>query len=126
MRFERSAGITPSEKLLAELCDRSFLSLWSYPNLFKKKGKELCDLLVLFGNDAVVFSDKSCGYPNSGNSALDWTRWYRRSLADSAHQLYQAERWLRTYPDKVFLDAACNTPLPISLSSQTALRVHRV
>jgi hypothetical protein len=61
MRFKRSDGLTASEQLLAQICDRSFLKLWTYPNLFKKPGKELTDLLVVFGNDVIIFSDKSCG-----------------------------------------------------------------
>jgi hypothetical protein len=82
MRFKRSGGLTASEQLLAELCDKSFLKLWTYPNLFRKPGKELADLLVVFGNDVIIFSDKSCGYPNTGNVDLDWSRWYRSSIAD--------------------------------------------
>ncbi len=115
MLFKRSEGLTPSERLLAELCDRSFLKLWTYPNLFKKPSKELTDLLVVFGNDVLVFSDKSCAFPLTGDSMLDWSRWFRRSVAHSAHQVDQAERWLRTYPDQVFLDTRCAEPLPIRL-----------
>ncbi|UWU66097.1 hypothetical protein [Bradyrhizobium sp. NC92] len=126
MRFKRSEGLTPSEKLLAELCDKSFLKLWTYPNLFKKPGKELTDLLVVFGNDVIIFSDKSCGYPDTGDVDLDWKRWYRKSIADSAHQIAQAERWIRTCPDRVFLDVKCTEKLPIDLPDASEMRVHRV
>ena len=126
MRFRRSEGLTPSERVLAELCDRSFLRLWTYPNLFKKPTKELTDLLVVFGNDVIIFSDKSCSYPNTGDPRLDWSRWYRRSIKDFVHQLDQAERWLRTYPDKIFLDAKCTESLPVQLPSVGNMRVHRV
>lgn len=126
MRFRRSVGLTPSEALLARLCDNSFLKLWTYPNLFRKAGKELTDLLVVFGNDVIIFSDKSCGYPDSGDPALDWSRWYRRSVADSAHQIETAERWLRSCPDRIFLDAKCVERLPIALPPAADMRVHRV
>lgn len=126
MRFTRASGTTASEKILAELCDASFLKLWSYPNLFKKPGKELCDLLVVFGDDVVIFSDKSCSFPKTGNLTLDWVRWYRRSITDSVHQLAQAERWLRSYPDKVFLDASCTIHLPLDLPPSSSMRVHHV
>ncbi len=50
--------VTPSESYLSQLCRRAFLYLWSYPNLYRDQGhrgeghgKELCDLLVVFGND---------------------------------------------------------------------------
>ena len=63
MRFKKAAGLTASEKVLADICDRSFLSVWSYPNLFRTPAKELCDVLVVFGDNVVIFSDKSCAYP---------------------------------------------------------------
>ena len=126
MRIKRSTGLTPSEELLAKLCDRSFLSLWSYPNLFRRPGKELCDLLVVFGDDVVIFSDKSCAYPNTGDTVLDWKRWYRRSIAESAKQLRRVEGWLKNSPERVFLDAKCREPLPINLPPAERLRVYRV
>lgn len=126
MRFKRSEGLTHSEKVLAGLCDQSFLKLWTYPNLFKKPAKELTDLLVVFGSDILLFSDKSCGYPNTGNPTLDWSRWYRKSISDSAHQIDQAERWLRSFPDRVFLDTKCTTPLPLALPSGADMRIHRI
>jgi hypothetical protein len=126
MRFKRSEGLTTSEKVLAELCDKSFLKLWTYPNLFKKPTKELTDLLVVFENDVIIFSDKSCGYPDTGDVDLDWSRWYRKSIADSIHQIAQAERWIRSYPDRVFLDVKCTEKLPINLPNASDMRVHRV
>jgi hypothetical protein len=46
----RSTGLTTSEQYLAKLADKTFLNLWSYPNLYRDVGKELCDLLVVCGN----------------------------------------------------------------------------
>jgi len=58
-KIKRGAGITPSEQYLVGLANRTFLNLWSYPNLYvdrktggKGDGKELCDLLVVCGDDA--------------------------------------------------------------------------
>ncbi|MBI5314237.1 MAG: hypothetical protein HZB28_14210 [Methylocystis sp.] len=126
MRFRRSEGLTPSERILAELCDRSFLKLWTYPNLFKKPSKELTDLLVVFGRDVIIFSDKSCAYPNTGDAGLDWSRWYKKSIKKSALQIDQAERWLRTYPGEVYLDARCVNRLPVALPADEDMQVHRV
>ena len=56
MRFKKSEGLNASEQVLAELCEKSFLKLWTYPNLFRKPAKELTDLLVVFGNDVIIFS----------------------------------------------------------------------
>lgn len=63
-------GTTESERVLTRLAKKAFLSLWSYANVFtdegrshgKGDGKELCDLLVVFGNDVLLFSDKDCEY----------------------------------------------------------------
>ncbi|MET4236560.1 hypothetical protein ABIA85_009876 [Bradyrhizobium sp. LA6.10] len=126
MRFKKSEGLTASEKMLAELCENSFLQLWTYPNLFRKQGKEFTDLLVAFGNDVIIFSDKSCGYPNTGNADLDWRRWYGKSIDDSAKQIAQAERCIRANPEKVFLDVRCLERLPISLPNASDIRVHRI
>lgn len=32
---EKGSGVTATERLLAEFCERSFLKLWSYPNPYK-------------------------------------------------------------------------------------------
>ena len=126
MRFQKAAGTTPSEKLLAELCAQSFLSLWSYPNLYRKPGKELTDLLVVFGEDVLLFSDKSCAFPSSGDLPLDWRRWHRRSILDSARQLHRAEEWIKRSPERVFLDPKGSVPLPVPLPPPDRLRVHRI
>jgi hypothetical protein len=61
----RSKGSTASERLLADLGEQAFLNLWSYPNLFYDKkqggmgdGKELCDMLVVCGDDVIIFKPR--------------------------------------------------------------------
>lgn len=57
---------TTTEKSLAELCQRSFLSLWRHPHIYRSSRPiphEVCDLLVVFGDDVIVFSDKSTEFP---------------------------------------------------------------
>lgn len=44
----KSSGVTATERLLAESCERSFMKLWSDPNPYKDDGHELCDLLAVF------------------------------------------------------------------------------
>lgn len=132
-QLNKSTGSTPSEQYLAGLCENTFLKLWSYPNVFRDQGrknggdgKELCDLLIVCGDDVIIFSDKSCEMTDSGNSNLDWSRWYRKAIDKSADQVFGAERWIRKYPDKFFLDPQCTYPLPISLPAPENLRVHRI
>ncbi len=89
-------------------------------------GKELCDLMVVFGDDVLLFSDKSCVFPNDGDLNVAWNRWYRRAIEKSAKQLAGAESWLRRFPDRVFLDAACQKSLPIPIPAVERLRVHLI
>lgn len=123
-----SEGLTPSERHLKKLGSRSFLSLWSYANVYRDQGggKELCDLLVIFGDSVVIFSDKHCAFPNSGDDAKDWSRWYQRAVAKSADQIFGAERWLRDHPGRIFVDSKCTVRLPIGLPEPGKMRVHRV
>ena len=83
----RREGETASERYLAHLCDRTFLSLWSYPGLFRDHGnskggdgKEVCDLIVFFGDHLILFSDKSCTFPDSGNLQTSWRRWFKKAV----------------------------------------------
>lgn len=124
--FARSKGLTPTERILAEIGERTFLSLWSYPNLFKTRNKELCDLLIVFGDTVVLFSDKSCAYPATQDDDLNWKRWYRKSIAKSAEQIRQAERWIRTYPHEIYLDSRCQRRLPVPIPDQHNLRIIRI
>ena len=36
--MQKSSGITPTERYLVRLCERAFLRLWSYPNLYRDQG----------------------------------------------------------------------------------------
>lgn len=130
----RSRGITASEQILADLCSRTFLRLWSYPNIYRNQcssptnpsGKEICDLLVVCDDHLIIFSDKSCTFPSSGIVAKDWNRWFHRSIEKSASQIAGAERWLKTHPDRVFLDRDCQYRFPLPLSPWETFHVHRV
>ncbi len=118
-----SEGVTTSERYLTRLARKAFLSLWSYSNPFtdegrsknKGDGKELCDLLVVFGNNVLLFSDKHCGFPSHQDIKVSWSRWYKRAIEKSARQLLGAEKFIKAYPKRVFLDKDCQARLPIDL-----------
>lgn len=86
-------GITRSERFVSELCSRSFLRLWTHPNPKGKKGKELCDCLVVCGSHIVIISVKECKYRETGD-ITGWERWIRDALDKSYAQIVGAERWL--------------------------------
>jgi hypothetical protein len=130
----RSDGVTQAERFLKRLCERSFLSLWSHVGIYRDQGhvkkggdgKEVCDLLVVFQNHVLIFSDKDCEFPNTGNIELDWSRWYRKAVQKSAEQVWGAERWILSNPNRLFLDRACTIPFPFSLPDPSDAKVHRI
>jgi hypothetical protein len=90
MAIVKSSGVTPTERLLADLCEKSFLKLWSYPNPFKDDRKELCDLLAVFENHVFVFFDRESRQLDKldKNPMVNWERWKRASAASSAGQRF--------------------------------------
>lgn len=127
-------GTTESERYLTRLAKKAFLSLWSYPNLFtdegrasgKGDGKELCDLLVVFGDDVLLFSDKQCDFIFHQNIEVSWSRWYRRAIEKSARQLIGAEKFIREHPGRLFLDRGCQTRLPLELPDPSRARYYLI
>ncbi len=106
----RGEGVTDAERYLKRLCDRSFLSLWSYAGIYRdqwlrggvKEGKEVCDLLVVFENHIIIFSDKDCVYKMGDDPAINWQRWFKKAVQKSSDQIWGAERWLKTNPSRLF------------------------
>ena len=103
--------------------------LWAHPNVFTDEGrknghgsgKELCDLLVVFGDQVIVFSDKHCEYKETGNDEVDWKRWYRKAIDKSVRQLAGAASFIKRFPERLYLDEACQRqfPLPIGIAQST-------
>lgn len=128
----RSEGSTPSERYLARLADDTFLKLWSYPNPYRSQklggagdGKELCDLLVVCDPHVILFSEKDITWTDKPIEVA-WPRWFRKAVEASATQLRGAERWISEFPDRIFLDAKCETPFPLDLPPVERRRVHRI
>lgn len=128
MVVKKSEGLTISEKKLVALGYRTFLRLWSYPNPYKmqKNGKELCDLLIVFDNHIIIFSDKECLYGDSGNQKVDWRRWYKRAIKKSAEQLIGAKAWIERYPDRIAIDAKCEKPFPLKIEITPETQFHLI
>jgi hypothetical protein len=91
--------LTPSEQLVFDLCKRSFLSLWSYanprkPSVKQPKGKELCDVLAVFGRDVILFSVKDVTFKPHADPNVAASRWTRGAVDESIDQLRGARRIL--------------------------------
>ncbi len=126
----RGAGVTDSERHLGGLAEHTFLNLWSFQNLYIDKmidgqGKELCDLLVVCGNQVIIFSDKSISWP-PGDLDVAWARWYKRAIQKSVDQVNGAARWLSQFPERVFLDGTCKQRLPLNLPPPEEMRLHGI
>jgi hypothetical protein len=127
-------GVNESERMLMRLCRKSFLSLWAHANLHtaqdmrdgRGSAKEFADVLVIFGNDVIIFSDKNIQFQADREQNIAWPRWFKRAVTESAIQLHGAMSWLRRFPGRIFLDAACTRPLPIELPSADRARYHLV
>jgi hypothetical protein len=127
-------GVTQSERYLAKLCRHSFLSMWSYPGVFRDQGrpggkgdgKEVCDLLVVFDNHILIFSDKDCRFGGGRDLEVEWARWYKKAVRNSAQQVWGAERWIKEFPNRLFLDRQCTIPFPLNLPDPTKATFHRI
>ena len=126
MAIVKSSGVTPTERLLADLCERSFLRLWSYPNPYKEDGKELCDLLAVFEDHVFIFFDRESRHlENAGHdSTVNWERWKRAAVDDQVRTAHGAERYLRSRR-KIFLDGERTTEFPIDIDRDTMI-VHKI
>ncbi|WP_447785330.1 hypothetical protein [Stenotrophomonas bentonitica] len=124
---EGEGGATDSEIYLSKLARRAFLNFWSYsnPHTDESGGRELCDFLVVFGNDIIIFSDKACKFP-SGAIEVAWPRWYRSAVLKSAGQLKGAASFIERFPDRIFLDPECKQPLPIPIPPPGKRKIHLV
>lgn len=128
-----ASGKTASESKLLQLARSSMLSLWSIPGPYTNEGlgssgsgKELCDLMVIFGDDVLLFSDKECAFQQHTDIKVAWSRWYRRAILRSAKQLAGAEGALRRPSVQIFSDAACTSKIPLSLPDPERMRVHLI
>jgi hypothetical protein len=118
---------------LKKLCDHSLLSLWSYPGVFRDQGrpggkgdgKEVADLLVVFENHVIIFSDKHILFDTS-SVEVAWSRWFKKAVLKSAQQVRGAERWIRRFPSRLFLDKACTVPFPLELPAPANATFHRI
>lgn len=115
-----------SESFLKELADRTFLSLWAIPNTFYAPGKELTDLIVPFGNDIIVISDKASRFAFGKPLELAWQRWYKATVVEGLRQLKTAVQRIERAPDTIFADGRARVPILHDLGPVAAKRFHLV
>jgi hypothetical protein len=111
-----------AEELVYQLCRRSFLRLWSYPNPRGKKGKELCDALVVCDPDVFIFSVKEIALRTSADQGVARERWRRAAVAESYPQIWGAERWIRSAARVIRADGMEGLAFP----DPAVRRIHRI
>lgn len=128
----KQEGTTRTEKHLARIAEDAFFGLWSYPSVYRDEGiakngigQEVADLLVLFGTDLIIFSDKDISFPKHIDIKVAWGRWYRAAIKDSAKQLFGAESFIRNHPGRLFLDKTCKISFPLPVNPDD-LKIHLV
>lgn len=123
MAIEKSTGYTETERILAKLCDATFLKLWSYPNPYKEDTKELCDLMAVFDNKIFLFFDReSRKFDNlEGDIDVQWKRWHKNVIENQIRTAEGARRYVLENPDKIYLDSKKTTPFPILIPHENLI-----
>ena len=126
MKINKSGGITRTEKLLSDLCNNSFLQLWSYPNPYNEQKKELCDLLAIFENYVFIFFDReNLQLENRGEDIqVNWERWKRKVIESQIRAANGAERYIKNN-GKIFIDKDLKQPFPIPIKPESMI-VHKI
>jgi hypothetical protein len=74
-----------AEAIVHNLATKTFLTDWCYPNPKKPDGKELCDLLVVFDDTAIIWQIKDLKVDKSGG-------YKKAEVEKNLHQLSGARR----------------------------------
>jgi len=114
--------MTPSEEFVAELCEKSFLPFWSFPNPLGKKGKELCDVLVVCENTIIVISVKDIKVSDHPDDNIQYERWQKKAISSSVDQIYGAERFLKGVQTVILKDKITEVKLP-EISKREIFRI---
>ena len=124
--IKKSKGMTFTERLLGELCEKTFLKVWAYPNLYKSDGKELCDVMVVFENHVFLFFDRESKKFENANQdiSLQWNRWEKEVIQKQISTAEGAKRYLLSFPDKIYLDQKKETLFPISIPPNSI--IHKI
>lgn len=87
------------EKFVNEIAYNSFMKYWCYPSPKDEKGdkKEICDLLIMFGEYTIIISVKNYEFKEN------YARYFRRTIDKAVKQVYGAERKLFNSDRDIFI-----------------------
>ena len=97
-------ALNRSEQFVFDVCQKSFLSMWSYVNpQGKRPGKELCDILVICDPHVIVISVKECEFKGAefADTPIELTI-FDNGDADKRPSPYEVAcaRWTRNAVDE--------------------------
>jgi hypothetical protein len=126
MAIHKSEGTTPTERFLADLCERSFLKLWSYPNPIKDDRDEFCDLIAVFENHVFIFFDRHnlALSKEDSDPMVNWNRWKREVIEAQTRTAHGAESYIRSGRD-IYLKKDLSVPFPIAIDRKNMI-VHKI
>src|SRR6267378_6845488 len=101
-----------SEEFVAEICSRTFLGFWSFPNPVGKNNKELCDFLVVSDPYIMIFSVKHINIKEQGDEEVNLERWKKRAIDHSVQQVYGADKYLQSVNSIILKDRKTEVCLP--------------
>lgn len=104
--------MTPSEKFVSDLCEKSFLPFWSFASPLGKKNKELCDVFVVCNNIIIIISIKDIKVSEHSDENIQYERWQKKAISSSIDQIYGAERFLKTVNEITLSDTITKVQLP--------------
>jgi hypothetical protein len=78
-----------AESVLHELAEKTFLTDWCYLNPVLPNGKELCDLLVVFDNTAIIWQLKDIKLDDNGSLKESDVQKNQRQLLGACRQLFE-------------------------------------
>ena len=125
MAITKSKGLSGTEEVLAELCEKTFLKLWSYPNLYKSDHQELCDLLVIFQEHVFLFFDReSKKFDNPEQDILlQWKRWQKEVIQKQVQTASGAKKYILAR-GQLFMDKKNEVPFPIPIPENPV--IHKI
>ena len=110
-----------AEEFVYNVCNHSFLSLWSLANPRRTgSDKELCDILIVCDPHIIIFSVKDIKVNPSKEPAVEINRWRKRAIEKSSKQIYGAERHIKSSSHVMNIDGTYGIQFPRSPS------IHRV
>ena len=87
------------EDFVNQIAYNSFVKYWCYPSPKDEHGdkKEICDLLVIFGDSVIIISVKNYEFKDN------YVRYFRSTLDKAVKQIYGAERKLFKSENEIYI-----------------------